>query len=261
MKTCAKCNKTLPLSAFKRLLTLAETKARGKDGNRRMVVESKNCRACQPKRKPPRKLTRKELVSRATSGDLHPTRAKLILAKRAADLNAKKSHGRRQAWDDLRAKLWTTLVLAPLSLEIERVAAKRSAARPESKYPDADIYALWDSYHAMLHDLRTDIKARRFKGEALPKHLTEHIKSQWLDNELALHGVARHPTTEDLMAYFTAITSTKPTPETKWAHALWTLVLTEQQRTAISQLWQAVPLHKRGRLSTPTALVNIDTSA
>lgn len=263
MQTCAKCKKSLPSSAFKRLLTFAETKARGKKGEHRMAVQSKYCKDCRPKRKPTRKLSTREIRNKVVTGDLHPLRAGLVLRKRQDDLNAKKSHGRRKAWDDARAKLWTACVLKPMSTEIERANAKRCAAKPDGQRPDPELLAFWGDYHAMLHDLRDVIKGHRVQGIALPKVLTEYIKSQWLDNQLALHGVARRPTVDDLVVYFNEVMARarqQKKPEDKWAQSLWTLILTEQQRTDVSRLWQSVALSKRGRLSTPTALTRLGAS-
>ena len=81
---CPECNDIKPLKEFTRFLTRAEALSRGYVANVRVKVETKLCKSCQPKARPPSKLRAGELRQRVSSGDLDPITAALIHKKRLA---------------------------------------------------------------------------------------------------------------------------------------------------------------------------------
>ena len=82
IRTCKSCGETKPLAEFRYKLTRAQMKAQGYAGNVLVTAEGRLCKYCRPRKKPRSKLTRKELVTKASSGDLHPFVAQSIIAKR-----------------------------------------------------------------------------------------------------------------------------------------------------------------------------------
>jgi ribosomal protein S26 len=67
---CSKCGEIKPRSSFKKQTTHAQAKGWGKSGRHKLEIISKNCESCRPKLRPPRKLSPRELITRATTGDL-----------------------------------------------------------------------------------------------------------------------------------------------------------------------------------------------
>lgn len=68
---CSRCRGIFPRALFKKRTTKAQAKGWGKSGAYKLEIISKNCESCRPKLRPPRKLTPKELITRATTGDLN----------------------------------------------------------------------------------------------------------------------------------------------------------------------------------------------
>ena len=117
IKTCAKCGESRPLNDFTYLATYAQSKAWGRAGNVRMTLESKNCKACRPKRKPPTKLSAKEIHNRVQTGDMNVLVAKHLREKQAQDERNKQAMAARKRW----LKVWKAEladVLAPIKWEI-----------------------------------------------------------------------------------------------------------------------------------------------
>ena len=88
-----------------------------------MELESKNCRACRPKRKPDRKLTAKEIHNKVQTGDMNEFMAKHLRAKQAQDERNKQAMAARKMW----LKKWKAELkeaLAPITKEI--VSARKA---------------------------------------------------------------------------------------------------------------------------------------
>lgn len=116
-KICAKCGQSHPLAHFMYRATYAQSKAWGRAGNVRMELESKNCRACRPKRKPDRKLTAKEIHNKVQTGDMNVLMAKHLRIKQQQDERNKQAMAARKMW----LKKWKAELkeaLAPLTKEI-----------------------------------------------------------------------------------------------------------------------------------------------
>ena len=120
IRTCKSCGETKPLAEFRYKLTRAQMKAQGYAGNVLVTAEGKLCKYCRPRKKPRSKLTRKELVTKASSGDLHPFVAQSIIAKRKVARVSKQKAGRYDGW----VRLWRNehhRILVGLPKEITRV--------------------------------------------------------------------------------------------------------------------------------------------
>jgi hypothetical protein len=103
-KQCIKCGATKPNKEFKRRLSLAQTRAVLKNPNAttNYMADSKLCKDCQPKRKPPRLLTDKEIRNRITDGDLRRGLGEAILAQRKQSLPQKRARAMRVYWQKVK---------------------------------------------------------------------------------------------------------------------------------------------------------------
>jgi hypothetical protein len=123
IRTCKRCKETLPLAEFRYKLTRAQMKAQGFAGNVLVTAEGKVCKYCRPQKKPRSKLTRKELITKASSGDIHPFIAQSIIAERKKSRPEKQKAGRTAGWH----KYWKAehkRVLSGLPIEIHRVTGQ-----------------------------------------------------------------------------------------------------------------------------------------
>ena len=117
IKTCAKCGESRPLNHFTYLATYAQSKAWGRAGNVRMTLESKNCKACRPKRKPTTKLSAKEIHNKVQSGDMNSYIAQQLRIKQEQNERNKQAMAARKRW----LKVWKAELkeaLAPITREI-----------------------------------------------------------------------------------------------------------------------------------------------
>jgi hypothetical protein len=105
-KTCIKCGQTKPSAEFKRRLSLAQSRAvlRNPNITTNYIADSKLCKACQPKRKPPRKLTAKEIRTRMTNKDMHYITGELLLEKKREGINQGRSRVMREHWQKRKDK-------------------------------------------------------------------------------------------------------------------------------------------------------------
>jgi hypothetical protein len=105
-KQCVKCGETKPTKEFKRRLSLAQSKAflRNPNITTNYMADSKLCKACQPKRKPPRLLTDKEIRTRITNGDLRTALGEAILQKRKQTLPQRRSKVMKEHWQKVKTE-------------------------------------------------------------------------------------------------------------------------------------------------------------
>jgi predicted GTPase len=68
------------------------------------MADSKLCKDCQPKRKPPRLLTDKEIRNRITDGDLRRGLGEAILEKRKAALPLRRAKAMREHWQKVKTE-------------------------------------------------------------------------------------------------------------------------------------------------------------
>jgi len=172
-KKCAKCGVEKPLPQFNRRLSRAQMHARGMKGAVLMTISSKNCKDCQPKRKPPRKQTPRQLHNMVVSGDISELKAKLILEERERVARLMMSKARYEGWvDQWRRGLMA--VLKPMKYEIQKVKAQLRYAEDVGN----DAYAgLLEKYEAVL---KREVNRIMLDFEADP-HKYKSIKENWWD--------------------------------------------------------------------------------
>jgi hypothetical protein len=105
-KTCTKCKQTKPTTQFRRRLSLAQSRAvlRNPNITTNYMADSKLCKACQPKRKPPRLLTAKQIRNRITDGDIRTVLGEAILAKRKESLPRRRAKAMREHWQKVKTE-------------------------------------------------------------------------------------------------------------------------------------------------------------
>jgi hypothetical protein len=172
-KKCAKCGTEKPLAQFKRRLSRAQMHARGMKGAVLMTISSKNCKDCQPKRKPPRKQTPKQLHNMVVSGDIKEARMVEILAERQRMALLIQSRARYEAWvDQWRKELKETL--APMGYEIHKV---RAQIRYAEEVNNDEYLKLLEKYLSVL----TREKSRILLDYEADPHKYKRIKKDWWD--------------------------------------------------------------------------------
>ena len=162
MRVCKKCNECKPLALFKYKLTRAQMKAQGYAGNHLVIAEGKVCKDCRPKRKPLNRMTTKELIQKASTGDVHPFVAKSRIARIKADAVALQKRGRQEGWH----KIWAGYmkeILAPLIEDIKRTQHQRNHAlrvdnTPLATFMDKYLTELQKLKAHLLFDSRTNPK-------------------------------------------------------------------------------------------------------
>lgn len=172
-KTCAKCGVSKPLPQFNRRLSRAQMQARGMKAEVLLTISSKNCKDCQPKRKPPRKQTPKQLHNMMVSGDISELKAKQILEERQRMARLMMSKARYEGWvNKWRSGLMT--LLDPMGYEIKKTKAQLRYAE-ETK--NEAYQGLLDKYVRVLAKERSRIM---LDFEADP-HKYKSIKGNWWD--------------------------------------------------------------------------------
>ena len=138
-KTCAKCGESHPIAHFTYLATYAQSKAWGRAGNVRMSLESKNCKACRPKRKPPTKLSAKEIHNRVQTGDMNNFIADKLREKRQRDARNKQGMASRNRWySEWKAELKDALM--PITREIVSARNAWVYAKEKGYVDKAEFY-------------------------------------------------------------------------------------------------------------------------
>ena len=101
-KQCIKCKQTKPSAQFKRRLSLAQSRAvlRNPNITTNYIADSKMCKDCQPKRKPPHKLTVKEIRTRLSNKDIHHITGETLLEKKKQQIIQGRSRVMKQYWED-----------------------------------------------------------------------------------------------------------------------------------------------------------------
>ena len=110
-KTCIKCGETKPANQFKRRLSLAQSRAvlRNPNITTNYIADSKLCKACQPKRKPPRELTTKEIRTRMSNGDMNSTMGEMKLQQIRQTIPQVRSRVMKEYWEKIKSQPYKTL--------------------------------------------------------------------------------------------------------------------------------------------------------
>jgi hypothetical protein len=161
-RVCKKCNECKPLASFRYKLTRAQMKAQGYAGNVLVTAEGKVCTACRPKRKPFGRLTTKELINKASSGDVHPFIAKSRIAKIKSDARALQSRGRVERWHEVW-RGYMKDILAPLTEDIARTQHAMRYSKKIGRIARAEFYEAYLGHleklkARLLFDSRTNPK-------------------------------------------------------------------------------------------------------
>jgi len=136
-----------------------------------MSLESKNCKACRPKRKPPTKLSAKEIHNRVQTGDMNVLVAKHLREKQAQDERNKQAMAARKRW----LKVWKAELADALKPITKEIASARKAweyARDKGYVDKAEFYF---EYHAMLKHEKTHAEMQQLINPSRPP------SSRWAD--------------------------------------------------------------------------------
>lgn len=129
-KTCIKCGVTKPSKGFKRRLSLAQSRAvlHNPSITTNYITTSKLCKACQPKRKPPRKLSNKEIRTRITNKDMHHITGETLLEKKKQQTIQGRSRVMRQYWETKKNEP-IALLKRNLQDQVNRLGNKHFASK------------------------------------------------------------------------------------------------------------------------------------
>jgi hypothetical protein len=136
-----------------------------------MTLESKNCKACRPKRKPVAKLSAKEIHNRVQTGDMNALMAKHLREKQAQDERNKQGIAARKRWlKEWKAEL--AEALKPLGREIVSARNIWHYARDKGYVDKAEFYF---EYHGMLKHEKTHAEMQHLLKPSRPP------SSRWAD--------------------------------------------------------------------------------
>ena len=203
IKTCAKCGESRPLKEFTYLATYAQSKAWGRAGNVRMTLESKNCKACRPKRKSVNQLTKKDIHNRVRSGDMNMFTAKILRSKQILAERNKQAIASRKRWlKDWKAEL--AEALKPITYEIISARNTWHYARGKGYVDKAEFYF---EYYAMLKHEKTHaemshmLKPRRPPSARWAHYISPAVFTRIRDMWAALPPVYKHSKIPLLITY------------------------------------------------------------
>jgi len=171
IKTCAKCGESRPLKEFTYLATYAQSKAWGRAGNVRMTLESKNCKACRPKRKSVSQLTKKEILNKVRSGEMSIFTAKILRSKQKQAEHNKQAIASRKRWlREWKAEL--AEALKPITYEIISARNTWHYARGKGYVDKAKFYF---EYGALLRHEKAHIELSHATNPRRPQ------SARWAD--------------------------------------------------------------------------------
>jgi len=136
-----------------------------------MTLESKNCKACRPKRKPPTKLSAKEIHNRVQTGDMNVLVAKHLREKQAQDERNKQGIAARKRW----LKVWKAELaeaLKPITYEIISARNTWHYARGKGYVDKAKFYF---EYGALLRHEKAHIELSHATNPRRPQ------SARWAD--------------------------------------------------------------------------------
>ena len=173
-----------------------------------MTLESKNCKDCRPKRKPPAKLSAKEIHNRVQSGDMNNFVADKLLEKRQRDAHNKQGMASRNRWySEWKAELKDALM--PITREIVSARSAWTYAREKGYIDKAEFYF---EYMGMLKHEKTHaemsymLTPRRPVSARWADYIGDAVFSRVRDMWAALPPVYKHSRIPLLIAYRDAFT-------------------------------------------------------
>ncbi len=205
---CAKCRGIFPRSSFKKRTTHAQAKGWGKSGAYKLEVISKNCTSCRPKLRPPRKLSAKELQTRAITGDLKmgAVQIEARIKQRIQDgkdgiragIHRKMAKKKQQAWDGLWKDVSKYLTTARARVKyLSSPSSSSASSTPRSSSRSSSFLLAYAQavLEATHHAKQTITHNRRW---ALPLPETLPNNPTWTD-------ILDKPTKEKLTMLYEAI--------------------------------------------------------
>jgi hypothetical protein len=173
-----------------------------------MTLESKNCKDCRPKRKPPAKLSAKEIHNRVQSGDMNNFVADKLREKRQRDAHNKQGMASRNRWySEWKAELKDALM--PITREIVSARSAWTYAREKGYIDKAEFYF---EYMGMLKHEKTHaemsymLTPRRPVSARWADYIGDAVFSRVRDMWAALPPVYKHSRIPLLIAYRDAFT-------------------------------------------------------
>ena len=125
--TCKKCGETKPRAEFKRRMTAEEysivLNRRVESGT---TVISSLCKPCQPKRKPLKKLTLKQLRNKVTNKRLNAYVGEQLIKEKRESINKTRSRIMKERWQKEKGKERQAL-LDRLNKEVKRAGGRYHA--------------------------------------------------------------------------------------------------------------------------------------
>jgi hypothetical protein len=198
-KQCKKCNAIKPLADFKRKLTRAQSLARGYVGAVRLEIESSMCKECQPKPRPPSRLSRKEIHNKIESGDVNRAVGEAVLERRKIAGKIKQGMASHNQWlNKWRAELRE--LLAPMRAEITSANAQARYANKKGQTERQEFFTTYaDTLRQQL--ARTELdhlrNPRRVTSSAweelIPKELASDIREAWGELPLEDRALVKTP--------------------------------------------------------------------
>jgi hypothetical protein len=92
------------------------------------MADSKFCKDCQPKRKPPRKLTNKEIRTRITNKDIHYITGETLLEKKKQQTIQGRSRVMKEYWETKKNEP-ITLLKRNLQDQLNRIRNRHYASK------------------------------------------------------------------------------------------------------------------------------------
>lgn len=151
---CAVCKQIKPLAEFKRDLSRAQARARGYSGNASVEIESSMCKLCQPRAKPLRELTAKEIHNRVSAGDLYAPWGTEELRRRSRKANINRRMAASAAWKAAKTKPWGEVIGG---LRSELAAIQQQEKHAKKTRPGMDL-TFFLEYKLLLTQLRERMK-------------------------------------------------------------------------------------------------------
>jgi hypothetical protein len=175
-KTCTMCEETKPMSEFKRKLTKRQSATLLKRASisSPITVISKRCRSCWSMTKRKTKLSRKEIVSRMTSGDIHRVTGEIELRRRAETLPLIRSRIMKEYWQGKRTNYLKQLN-ANLQKQVttygNRYRNIKSKHKANLEKQEATHHVLLEQHsknYTQAKQIKKDLMERARGGEVVP---------------------------------------------------------------------------------------------
>ena len=136
-----------------------------------MSLESKNCKACRPKRKPPTKLSAKEIHNRVQTGDMNVLVAKHLREKQAQDERNKQAMAARKRW----LKVWKEELKTALTPLTKEIVSARNAWMYARRNGYVDKATFYHEYMGLLKHEKTHAEMSYMLTPRRP------VSSRWAD--------------------------------------------------------------------------------